>query len=865
MIETKYLIDKGDKLVLPECVVPHLYDLHLTPNFNDFTFSGFVDISIRVLQPTKTIVIHSIDLVLQSAGIVSEQSAVSIEYYTPEQVAIINFKDELQPSDSNNKVLSIRFTGILNDKLKGFYRSSYKVDGEQRYIATTQFEATDARRSFPCFDEPALKAIFRINLTVQSNHIALSNMQEKSITEHSENSTKTYIFEDTPVMSTYLVAFCVGEFDYVESKTKQGIRVRVYQVPGKKKDGETGDFALQIAVDSLSYFIEYFDIPYPLTKCDHVGIPDFAFGAMENWGLITYRESTILSSKNTPVRRKKRIAYVIGHEVAHQWFGNLVSPAWWSQLWLNEGFATFMGNKVTDHLFPQWNVWIDYINNEAMELDCLANSHPVEVKVHSSSQIFEIFDGISYQKGSLIIRMLENRFGEQFRLGLSQYLKKHSFGNTTTEDLWQSISQATGTNVNDYMNNFTKKSGFPVLNFKRMESSKAGEKIFEVSQRQFRLSGEEQPDDPIWNCFVQIETNNGSFNFLLDQKVKTFCIPEFQWMKPNFGQSGYFRIEYDSEMIKSLIPSIKSLSLPATDRLGILSDTFGMCRAGIAPISMFMDLVSGFINETESAIWDSIVSKLGQLYDLSLGSSYSEKFKAFLLKLYKPIATKVGFLPPKDSLEESSGQALLRERIHITLGQLGDNHVVIQCRTYFNEFRDNLNKLQSDIKPYVLPTTIRHGNEVDQQCVIEEYRKSNVSADRNLYLRSLSSTTKPDMVKKALDFSLSSDVRSQDTYIGWIAIPTSAQPLVWDYFVSNFDSIKKVFGESRLIIRLISSSLPKRANATQIQFYQKFFSEHIIPVADRSTKQSLEDMENNERFFNSFNNVLGNWLNSNEK
>ncbi|EFA77599.1 hypothetical protein PPL_12205 [Heterostelium album PN500] len=821
------MADKGDKLVLPECVVPHLYELHLTPNFNDFTFSGFVDISIRVLQPTKTIILHSIDLVLQSADIVSEQSAVSIEYYTPEQVAIINFKDELQPSDSNNKVLSIRFTGILNDKLNGFYRSSYQADGEQRYIATTQFAATDARRSFPCFDEPALKAIFRINLTVQSNHIALSNMQEKSITEHSENSTKTYLFEDTPVMSTYLVAFCVGEFDYVESKTKQGIRVRVYQVPGKKKDGETGDFALQIAVDSLSYFIEYFDIPYPLTKCDHVGIPDFAFGAMENWGLITYRESTILALKNTPVRRKQRIANVSQHS--------------WE-------------TKSPTHLFPQWNVWIDYINNEAMELDCLANSHPVEVKVHSSSEIFEIFDTISYEKGSLIIRMLENRFGEQFRLGLSQYLKKHSYGNTTTEDLWQSISEVTGNQCQRLHEQLHQEIWLSAIEIQK-----------KLSQRQFRLSGEEQPDDPIWNCFVQIETNNGSFNFLLDQKVKTFCIPEFQWMKPNFGQSGYFRIEYDSEMIKSLIPSIKSLSLPATDRLGILSDTFEMCRAGIAPISMFMDLVSGFINETESAIWDSIVSKLGQLYDLSLGSNYFEKFKTFLLQLYKPIATKVGFLPPKDSSEESSGQALLRERIHITLGQLGDLHVMIQSRTYFNEFRDALNKLQSDIKHYVLQTTVLHGNEVDQQCVIEEYRKSNVSADKNLYLRSLSSTTKPDLIKKALDFSLSSDVRSQDTYIGWAAIPTSAQPLVWDYFVSNFDSIKKVFGESRLIIRLISSSLPKRANATQIQFYQKFFSEHIIPVADRSTKQSLEDMENNERFFNSFNNVLGNWLNSNEK
>eukprot|EP01132_Coremiostelium_polycephalum_P011218 gene11218-13743_t len=852
MCDHKHLIDRNDRLVLPDNVKPTNYLIHLRPNLKEFTFSGESDIKLTVVKPTKTVVIHSIELDIKLAQAGPSNKAVKIEYHVPEEVAILEFEHEL----TTDVTLHLEFTGILNDKLKGFYRSKYVVGGEDRYIATTQFEATDARRAFPCFDEPALKATFTIKLTVEKHLTALSNMdiiKEKTVTN--PDSTITYTFEETPIMSTYLIAFVVGELTYIEDHTKEGIRVRVYNVIEKE---ESGKFALEVATKALSFFIDYFEIPYPLTKCDHIAIPDFSFGAMENWGLITYRESILLTSEKTTLRTLQRIANVIGHELAHQWFGNLVTMEWWSQLWLNEGFATFMGYLVTHNLFPEWNVWMDFSDlyrNGALTLDSLENSHPIEVPVRSSSQINEIFDAISYNKGSCVIQMVEGRFGDNFRKGLTHYLNKHSFKNTNTEDLWESLSILSGKDVKHFLDSFTKYSGYPVISFKT--TSTPGQ--FELTQKKFK-HGVESAEDPTWVCYIKVQTDSGLHEIVFDKKSEIITIPNYNpngWIKPNFGQTGYYRIDYDVSIIKGLIPQIKSLSLPAVDRHGLLVDTFYLARNKTIPITVFMDLVAAFENETEFSIWSFIVDRLTYLSHLSEGESYHSKLNEITIKLLKPISKKLGFEPIKG---ESPSDVLLREKILAKLGVLGEPETLAECRKRFEEFKKDEKTLASDIRNTVLASVLVNGGESEQQEIIEKYLKSHQTADKISFLSVLPMGSTESLVEKALEFSVSKDVRSQDTYMVWVSVPNKFKSVAWKYLVKNFQSIDKQFHESGLFPRIIMGCLKSRLPQSSIDEVEKFFKDHPVPIAERSIKQDLETIIINNHFFDSCNNDLKSWV-----
>ncbi|KAF2071698.1 hypothetical protein CYY_006979 [Polysphondylium violaceum] len=853
MCDHKHLVDKNDRLVLPNNVVPNTYDLHITPDLKNFTFKGEVDITVEVTKPSKTITIHSIELVIHTAKL-GDQVASKIEYYVPEEVAILTFEKEIEPVKSAK--LSLTFDGILNDQLKGFYRSKYVVDGEDRYLGTTQFEATDARRAFPCFDEPALKAVYNVKLTVQSHLTALSNMDVTETVENADN-TKTVSFATTPIMSTYLVAFIVGELSYVEAYTPEKIRVRIYKTISQT---ESSEFALDVATKALSLFINYFGIPFPLSKCDHIAIPDFSFGAMENWGLITYRESILLTSEKTTLLTKQRIANVIGHELAHQWFGNLVTMEWWSQLWLNEGFATFMGYFVTDKIFPEWNVWLDFSDtyrSGALSLDSLANSHPIEVPVRSSSQINEIFDAISYNKGSCVIQMIEGRLGDNFRKGLNHYLNKHSYKNTNTEDLWESLSLLSGIDIKTFIDSFTKYSGYPVIDFKTTQTPGT----FELTQKQFRLDGSaEQPTDPIWNNYIKVETASGSSEFILDKKSDTLTVPNFKqgdWIKPNFGQTGYYRINYDPAVLATLIPRIKSLELPSVDRLNLITDMYNLCKTGSVSISSYMDLIVSYSNETESPIWNTICDNLLALATFVHDQPYYPKFASIVSKLLKPISKKLGFDPIKG---ERSSDTLLRDKILATIGEFGDQEVIQESKKRFELFKNDPSSLPVDIRSAVLANVIKNGGETEQQDIIDRYLKTTAASERTSFLAAIAKSPKQELVEKALDFSLSSNVRSQDTYIVWVMTPSALKPVVWQYLIKNFKSIYAKFPDSGLFPRMISGSLQPKMEESRIAEVEKFFTENPVPAAARSIKQDIERIRINSKWANSFIPTLGEWV-----
>ncbi|MBI2022577.1 hypothetical protein HYS97_01875, partial [Candidatus Daviesbacteria bacterium] len=416
---------------LPAHIKPERYQLMLRPDLENFTFSGEETIELILEREAKEITLHSQEIEIESAEFIHQGKtnfASKITYQPEDETATFNFPKSLKKGKGE---LVLKFKGILNDKLRGFYRSRYSHEGQDKYLATTQFEATDARRAFPSFDEPSKKAIFDVTLMIPANTIAISNTIEKNVWEH-ESGYKVVEFEPTPKMSTYLLAFIVGDLEYIEGKTKRGVLVRVFTTPGKK---EQGRFALNTAIKMLEFYEEYFKIPYPLPVSDLIAIPDFAAGAMENWGAVTYRETALLIDEaNSSAVNRQRVAVVIAHELAHMWFGDLVTMEWWTHLWLNEGFASYIEYLAVDHVFPEFDIWTQFIHMDqgtALKLDSLENTHPIEVEVFHPSEISEIFDKVSYSKGASIIRMLAQFLGpKDFREGLRHYLKTHEYLNS---------------------------------------------------------------------------------------------------------------------------------------------------------------------------------------------------------------------------------------------------------------------------------------------------------------------------------------------------------------------------------------------------------------------------------------------------
>ena len=495
----------GSKAVtLPANVKPSRYKLTLEPNLEDFTFRGEESVDIEVLEPTGEIVLNCIEIAIISCDLMLGDGTTLAPQETSfdetQQTVTFKFASMLPPGTAR---LDIWFTGELNNKLRGFYRSRYTaVDGQERYLATTQFEATDARRAFPCWDEPAQKASFDLTVAIPSDLVAVSNMPVASETEL-RTGIKAVRFAETPMMSTYLLAFVIGDLASVEQRAEDGTLVRVWSTRGKE---EQGRFAMETSAKLLGYFNEHFGIPYPLPKLDHIAIPDFAAGAMENWGAITYREVVLLvDPENTSEAVRQRVAGIISHEMAHMWFGDLVTMAWWNGLWLNESFASWMGDKAVDHLFPEWEQWTQFLvgdTTSALSLDGLKNSHPIEQEVNNPAEIDQLFDAISYSKGASILRMLEHFLGaEVFRQGLHQYLTKHQYGNAETHDLWDALGRASGQPVADIMDTWVKQTGYPVL---EVQVNRQAQGIdVTLSQSRFvyeSILGRQEADDTLWRA-----------------------------------------------------------------------------------------------------------------------------------------------------------------------------------------------------------------------------------------------------------------------------------------------------------------------------------------------------------------------------
>jgi puromycin-sensitive aminopeptidase len=746
--------------------------------------------------------------------------------------------------------LEIDFTGVLNDKLRGFYRSEYPgPGGESRYLATTQFEATDARRAFPCWDEPAHKATFQVTLVFPSNLSAVSNTQVL-VESEAGPGLKSVRFAETPVMSTYLLAFVVGDLVSTESEySGSGIttRVGVWTTPGNE---EKGAFALDTSVKLLKFFNDYFGIPYPLEKLDHIAIPDFAAGAMENWGAITYRETALLvDPDNSSAGTRQRVAEVVAHEMAHMWFGDLVTMEWWDDLWLNESFASWMGTKAVDWLFPDWEMWTQFVNmdtNRALSLDGLKNSHPIEQEVNDPAEVSQLFDAISYSKGASVLRMLEQFLGpEIFRKGLQSYISANQYGNARTEHLWAALEEASQQPVTAIMDSWVKQMGYPVLNVET--STSGGQLDLDLSQERFvydRLLGGDDEGSQVWRVPVGVSSGGQpSQRLVMEGPNARMQIPalssDVDWFKVNSDQTGFFRVNYSREDWDRLVPAIRSLALPATDRLGIQNDAYALSRAGILGVTQFLSLAAAYQNETDASVWSDLASNLREIDLLLAAEPYHGRFRAASRDLFAPAAARSGWdaRPGEGHLD-----ALLRSTVLSQAGAYQDPETIRQATNKFKQYLEDRSAVPPDLRGVVISLAAQAGDRVTYDQIWDLEKETSLAEEKIRLLLSLARFTQPELLQETLDRALTDDVRSQDTItvVTAVAGNLDGRQLAWDFVKDRWGEFDRRYGGGGFGLMRLVSVCGNFTDQEHLDEVEQFFASHPAPAAERTIRQAKE-------------------------
>ena len=840
----------GKPAILPTNVRPERYELTLTPDLATFTFSGEEKLSVEVLEPTTSVVLNSAEIAVQSASLTPRGGTALTPRSTDfdEQNETVSFEFDA-PVPAGPAELSVEFTGELNNRLRGFYRSQYvTLDGETRFLATTQFEATDARRAFPCWDEPALKARFAVTLVVPSALATVSNMPISSEADEG-GGLKRVTFGETPPMSTYLLAFIVGDLKYVEDTASGGTSIRIWTTAGNE---EKGRFALDVSVRLLDYFNDYFGIPYPLDKLDHLAIPDFAAGAMENWGAITYRETALLVDPDqSSAATRQRVAEVVAHEMAHMWFGDLVTMAWWNDLWLNESFASWMGDKSVDHLFPEWEMWTQFVaadTSGALRLDGLQNSHPIEQPVNNAAEIGELFDAISYSKGGSILRMLEQYVGpDDFRRGLGLYMERHKYGNARTTDLWDALGEASSLPVRAMMDTWVNQTGYPVLSVQVGRGTDGP--VVAAQQRRFlyeHVIDPEATDQTLWHVPLSIASAAGSSppTVLMDGAEAAVHLvgdddPAGGWIKLNPGQTGFYRVDYGHEGWDRLIGPIQDLALPAVDRLGVQNDAYALSRAGMLPITTFLTIAQAYVNETDASVWEDLASNLSGLDSLIADEPHHASFQGFARDVVRPAGERIGW-DPRDG--EGHLDSLLRSTLLSALGHYGDDATLDEAVARFAKYAAEPDSVHPDVRTVVLRLAAKRGDRTTYDTMWERYAGATLEEEKVRVLTALSRFEDPQLLEETLTRSLTEEVRVHDavSVAGAVGSSPKGRDLAWGFLKDNWDEYNRRYGDGGFALMRLVSITARFSSRERLEDVEAFFKDHPTPAAERTLRQSLE-------------------------
>ncbi len=845
-------------------IKPNNYILNLTPDFNNMTFTGKVIIELSILEPTNQITMNSIELDLINASISTDSNTLSsneFKYNEEKEQVTINFENTINES---NAVLSIEFTGVLNDRLHGFYRSSYEDEnGNQKIMACTQFEPTDARRAFPCWDEPEIKSTFEIMLSVPKEMEAISNMPITK-EEVSENNYKKVYFDKTPIMSTYLLAFIIGDLDKCSTIAENNVEINIWAT---KHNVIHGEFALQVAKDLLKYYNEYFQIDYPLPKLDHLAIPDFAAGAMENWGAITYREVALLfDEKNSAPATKQRIAEIVAHEMAHMWFGDLVTMKWWNDLWLNESFASWMATKAIDHLFPEWNMWTQFIYtdyNSGLSLDGLENSHPIVQAVNNPSEINQLFDAISYSKGASIIRMLETYVGEdKFRDGLRQYMQLYKYSNAEGNNLWECIQEASETEIIPMMESWTKQTGYPVINITWESDSRLS-----LNQERFLYSNKTNLPDT-WLVPISIVSGKNMDkvdSFILNSPSTTIDAPTDTnngFMKINYDTAGFYRVNYPKEHWKNLSELINKQLLKPTDRLSIQSDAYALAKARKISATVFLELIKSYNNEKDFGVWSDLTNNMRSIDLLLRKTELGKIYKNMCIETLKPIGEKLGW---EVSPNEGHLESLLRTTILSSLGSFGDGDTINKSLELLEQFFSDKISLAPELRSIVYNLSAQTGDKSIYNLILDRARKEQLQEEKLRLYASLCRVENDELFNKTLQLSISDEIRTQDT-VSLLSLMSvnrnNGAEATWDFIKSNWALLDERYGSGGFAMMRLVGITGNLLTKSDYDNVQGFFNDHPIESAYRTLQQSLERIDANVAWLEHHSDEIESLLNS---
>jgi len=696
--------------------------------------------------------------------------------------------------------LEIEFDGKVSDNFTGFYKASYG-DG---YILSTHLEAVQARKVLPCLDHPAYKAVFKVRVRTDTNLSVISNMPIESETTQGEKKTVT--FKKTPKMSTYLLYLGVGKF--IQEKSRHG-GTELYAAYADRPNSKINtEFSFDATRKVLDFYESYFGIPFQLPKLHNVAVPEFAYGAMENWGAITYREILLHVDKDTSVRARKSVAHVIAHEIAHMWFGDLVTMRWWDDLWLNESFATFMDFKSTDRAYPEWKVWQDFVRTStsgAMGRDALTRTHPIMAKVHDPEEIEELFDEISYGKGASILRMIEAYIGsENFRKGVAQYLQKFRYSNASGHDLWSSLQEASGTDVSRIMEGWISQEGFPVI-----EASLVDGRLT-LEQERFLLTG--GTSKQTWPIPVTMSVDGKTQSLLLDKKRAEVNLPATtRSLKLNVDQTGFYVVQYNGN---ELLDLVWKGGLSPLDRWGLISDAKAFLLSGRTSFKEYIKLVEKYQNEEEYLPVVEVSDQLSFLYLIAPSRliETSRKFHIAGLRIFES--------------KKDDNSTTLKGIIAARLALLDDAYAM-KAGSKLND----LANVEPDMKRSVVMGYARSSNDYDG--LINRYAKSTTDEERLRYLEGLASFKNPELIAKTLDFALSGKVKRQDVrnVILYATANPDAKTAVWQWFKKNMAKLEEMYsGTAQFSIILREYfSIVGVGRASEVE---KFFSEHKVTGAD---------------------------------
>ena len=845
---------------LPELAIPDNYQILLAPDFQKDNFTGDETIRLRVLKPTRQIVLNSSEIDFQDASLTSGKTIqkARITLDKEKEMAILNF-DEAVPAGPAE--LRIRYRGIMNNELRGLYLGR---DRDGNKYAVTQFEATDARRAFPSFDEPSYKATFDLTVVADQGLSAISNGKELSDTSGPGAGKHTVKFATTAKMSSYLVALAVGKFEYIEGES-EGVAIRVWGPPGTR---QAGAYALEVAEWCIKYFNHYFDIKYPFEKLDMIGVPDFSAGAMENTGLITYRQAELqIDAQPASVEQQQLVATVIAHEIAHQWFGDLVTMQWWDDIWLNEGFATWMEDKSVGEWKPEWHFDLAEVEdtNKSLTVDSLQNTRPIHQAADTPAQIQELFDGIAYDKAAAVLRMLEAYLGpETFRKGVDEYLKRHSYGSATASDFWKTLAEVSGKPVDEIMATFVKLPGAPEVSVSTQCSGNSTS--VKLSQARYFKDRKlfEAGSGELWRVPVCMKTmaETGQTSekcFVLTEKQSSLSIPGcLPWAMVNAGAHGYYRSGYSSDAIRAIGRSIEQDFTPS-ERLVLLGDSWASVLVGKQRIGDYLALAEGLQPDRTRAVVTEMTAKIEYIGDYLVSDSDRAAYQQWVRRLLSPLAEELGWQPARGESDEVRS---MRARVLHALGYAGqDPQIIAQAQALTAKALRDPRALDPTVAVAAFALAAENGDAALYDQIMAKLQGSNASLeDYYLYFRTLSKFRDRKLLQRTLEYAISPAVRSQDT-LGLIAAvmknPTGTA-LAWNFVGHHWAEIAKVGGgfTSAEVVAATSAFCDERMHDE----VQGFFAAHAVPAAARTLKQSLESIHECTDLKSSQTRELSAWL-----